>query len=147
METKSFIDALDQGRITAAIAAAEGSTSGEIRVFVTRHPAADALAAAREQFARLGMEKTAARNGVLIFLAPVSQRFAVVGDVGIHARCGGDAFWQSLVGDTMRPPLKDGRFTDAIVAAVGEVGRVLAEHFPLADGGGANELPDDVVQD
>ncbi len=147
MKTRDFVQALDHPRITAAIAGAEKGTSGQIRVFVTHHVTDDALAAARGQFAKLGMEKTASRNGVLIFLAPESRKFAVVGDEGIHARCGGDAFWLGVVGDTMRPQLKEGRYTDAIVAAVGEVGRVLAEHFPSSDGGGANELPDDVVED
>ena len=147
MKTTDFVQTLDHPRITAAIAEAEKGTSGQIRVFVTHHPTDDALATARGQFAKLGMEKTVARNGVLIFLAPESRKFAVVGDEGIHTRCGGDAFWLGIVGDTMRPQLQDGRYTDAIVAAVGEIGRVLAEHFPSAEGGGANELPDDVVED
>ena len=147
MKTKDFVQTLDHPRITAAIAAAEKNTSGEIRVFVTHHATDDALAAAHAQFTKLGMEKTAARNGVLIFLAPESRKFAVVGDEGIHARCGGDGFWQGIVSDTMRPLLQGGQFTDAVVAAVGEVGRVLTEHFPSTDDGGTNELPDDVVQD
>ncbi len=148
MKTKHFIATLDHPKVTAAIVAAEQATSGQIRVTVYHHPVKDALVAARQQFARLGMEKTAARNGVLIFLAPESRKFAVLGDQGIHERCGGDEFWQKVVGETMTPLLKEGQFTEAIVAAVGEVGRVLAEHFPrVAGGGGANELPDDIVED
>ena len=148
MKTKHFIATLDHPRVTAAIVAAERSTSGQIRVTVSHHSVKDALVAARRQFARLGMEKTAARNGVLIFLAPESRKFAVLGDQGIHERCGGEEFWQKVVGETMTPLLKEGQFTEAIVAAVGEVGRVLAEHYPpAAGGGGANELPDDVAED
>lgn len=148
MKAKEFVQTLDRPQIMAAIAAAEARTSGQIRVFVTHQPVDDALAAARGQFAKLGMEKTAARNGVLVFLAPESRRFAVVGDQGIHERCGGDDFWQGIVGGTMRPLLKESRFTDAIVAAVGEVGKVLAEHFPTdPDHPNANELPDDVTED
>ena len=148
VKAKHFLETLDHARVTAAIAAAERATSGQIRVTVHHHPVADALVAARRQFTRLEMEKTAARNGVLVFLAPESRKFAVVGDQGIHARCGGDEYWQMIVGETMRPLLKESRFTDAIVAAVAEVGRVLAEHFPPGpDGGGANELPDDVLED
>ncbi len=148
MKAKHFIEALDHARVTAAIVAAERATSGQIRVTVHHGPVEDVLAAARTQFAKLGMEKTAARNGVLIFLAPESRKFAVVGDQGIHERCGGDEFWQKIVGETMRPRLKEDRFTEAIVAAVGEVGAVLAEHFPPPPGGGAtNELPDEVEED
>ncbi len=148
MKTKHFVKALDHPQITAAIAGAEQASSGQIRVFVTHHAVDDVLASARERFAKLEMEKTAARNGVLVFLAPESRKFAIVGDQGIHERCGGDEFWQQIVGGTMRPLLKEGQFTGAIVAAVGEVGKVLAEHFPAAPGGGGiNELPDDVLED
>ena len=148
MKTKHFVDALEHPKITAAIAEAERASSGQIRVFVTHHAVDDVLAAARERFAKLGMEKTAARNGVLLFLAPESRKFAVVGDQGIHERCGGDDYWQKIVGETMRPRLRESRFTEAIVAAVGEVGKVLAQHFPLEPGGThANELPDEVEED
>ena len=148
MQTKHFLQALDHDRIKAAIAAAESVSSGQIRVSVSHQAVDDALAAARRQFTRLGMEKTAGRNGVLLFLAPESHKFAVVGDDGIHARCGGEEFWQKLVGATMRPLLQEGRFTEAIVAAVGEVGRVLAEHFPPGAGSlRRNELADEVEED
>ena len=148
MKAKHFVDALDHPRVTAAIVAAERATSGQIRVTVYHHPVEDAMAAARRQFTRLKMERTAGRNGVLIFLAPESRKFAVIGDQGIHERCGGDEYWQKVVGETMRPLLKESRYTDAIVAAVDEVGQVLAAHFP-PDGtaGGSNELPDDVTED
>lgn len=148
MKTKQFLATLDHPKVTAAIVAAERGTSGQIRVTVYHHPVQDALEAARKQFTRLKMEKTAARNGVLIFLAPESRKFAVLGDQGIHERCGGEEFWQKVVGETMTPLLKDGRFTEGIVAAVGEVGRVLAEHFPRAAGdAGTNELPDEINED
>ena len=148
MKAKHFVQALDHPKITAAIAGAERLTSGQIRVFITHHPVGDVLAEAAGRFAKLEMTKTTARNGVLIFFAPESRKFALVGDQGIHERCGGDEYWQKIVGHTMRPLLKEGRFTDAIVAAVGEVGRVLTEHFPPdAAGGRTNELPDDIVED
>ena len=148
MKAKQFLDVLDHPRVIAAIVAAERTSSGQIRVTVSHHPVEDVMAAARAQFARLGMEKTAARNGVLIYLAPESRKFAVIGAQGIHERCGGDEYWQKIVGETMRPLLKESRFTDAIVAAVGEVGKVLADHFPPGpDGAAANELPDDIVED
>ena len=148
MKAKEFVQTLDHPKITEAIAAAERLTSGQIRVFVTHRAVDNALASAREQFARMGMDKTAARNGVLLFLAPESRRFAVVGDQGIHERCGGDEFWRGVVGCTMRPLLKEGRFTEAIEGAVAEVGRVLAEHFPAEPGKEhTNELPDEVEED
>lgn len=147
MKPKHFIAALDHARITAAIVEAERHTSGQIRVFVSHHDVADALLAARERFAKLDMDKTAARNRVLIFIAPEARKYAVVGDEGIHGKCGEDAFWKSVVGMTMRPLLKEERYTEAIVAAVGEIGHELAAHFPPAPGGQTNELSDGVEEE
>ena len=110
MKTKHFVDALEHPKITAAIADAERLSSGQIRVFITHHAVGDVLSRARERFTALGMEKTAARNGVLVFLAPESRKFAVVGDQGIHARCGGDGYWEKIVGETLRALLKESRY-------------------------------------
>ncbi len=148
MKTKHFVAALDHQRITAAIADAEKRTSGQLRVFVSHKVLTDALPTARERFLKLGMEKTVERSGILIFFAPEAQRYAVVGDQGIHERCGGDEFWQTVVGTTMRPLLKEGQFTEAIVQAIGEIGRQLARHFPpRTDGTASNELPDAIEED
>ena len=63
-------------------------------MFISRHEPDDAIAAAQAQFAALGMDKTAERNGVLIYVAPRVRKFAIIGDAGVHTRCG-DEFWQS----------------------------------------------------
>lgn len=147
MKARHFIQALDHEKITAAIAAAERRTSGQIRVFVTHQNVEDPAHAARQHFARLGMEKTTARNGVLVFFAPEARKYAVIGDEGIHAKCEGDEFWKTLVSGTMRPLLKEERYTEAIVAAVEQVGQELATHFPRMEGEQPNELPDAVEED
>lgn len=147
MDHKAFINELDHPAITAAIARAERQSTGQIRVFVSRRKVDDALPAAAKRFARLGMQKTAGRNAVLIYFAPVARRYAIVGDTAIHERCGGEAFWRALVGETMAPLLRQGHFTAAIVSAVEAVGEQLAAHFPRAGAETANELPDDVETD
>ena len=148
MKHDVFLQQLDHPAITAAIAAAERRSSGQIRVFISRRQPDDALAAARARFAKLGMEKTVGRNGVLVYFAPRARQYAIVGDQGIHERCGGDEFWQDVVGGTMQPLLKAGKFTEAIVAAVAAVGDQLAAHFPQSgSGSGSNELPDEIETD
>ena len=79
-------------------------------------------------FRLLGMEKTADRNGVLIYVAIQDRKLAIVGDEGIHARVGDD-YW-ARVRDLMLEKLHAGAGRDAIMAGVAEVGRVLGEHFP-----------------
>lgn len=147
MKHQHFVQALDHAKITAAIAAAEAQTSGQIRVFVSHRIVDDPLQAARERFAKLGMEKTALRNAVLIYFAPEARKYAVVGDDGIHRRCEGDEFWKTLVSGVMRPLLKEERYTEAVVAAVEQVGQELAAHFPRTAGEQVNELPDAVEED
>lgn len=147
MKQKHFLQAIDHAKITASIAAAERRSSGQIRVFVSHRNVENALERARSRFATLGMEKTAARNAVLLYFAPEARKYAVVGDQGIHDKCGGDEFWKTLVGSTMRPLLKEERYTDAVVAAVEMIGEELAAHFPRAASEAVNELPDAVEED
>jgi uncharacterized membrane protein len=40
------------------------------------------------------MQKTRDRNAVLIFVAPRAHKYAVVGDVGVHEKCG-EEFWKN----------------------------------------------------
>jgi uncharacterized membrane protein len=128
MRTKKFIEKLEHDRIVRAIAAAEMTTSGEIRVFVQHGEVSDPVDSAREQFERLGMTKTRERNGVLIFVAPRAQKFAVIGDQGLHEKCG-DAFWEALT-EAMRMHFQAQNFTDAVLHAIRETGALLAQHFP-----------------
>jgi uncharacterized membrane protein len=91
----------------------------------------------------MGMEKTHDRNAVLIFVAPRAHKYAVIGDVGVHEKCG-EEFWTKLVHE-MRTHFKNQDFNRAIVLAINEVGKLLVTHFPrTADT--INELPDEIVQ-
>ena len=143
MRTKEFMKKLENDRIVKAIAGAEAATSGEIRVFVQHGEVADPVGAAREQFERLGMTQTRDRNGVLIFVAPRAQKFAVIGDKGVHERCG-EPFWQKLT-VAMRTHFQAQNFTDAVVHAIGETGRLLTQHFPRRPDD-RNELPNTVLE-
>ncbi len=146
MKVSNFHNQIDHERIVAAIRAAEERSRGEIRVHVAHHSVGDAEAAAAAAFTKLGMSGTAERNGVLIYVAPRSQRFAVVGDTAIHGRCG-EAFWRGVAA-TMEQAFREGRFTDGIVEAIGTVGLALAREFPRVAGKrDENELPDAVSEE
>lgn len=145
MRTKEFMARLDHARIVAAIKSAEAQTSGEIRVYLQQGEVkGDPLELAKRKFFEFGMEKTSARNAVLILVAPRAQKFAVVGDESIHQKCGAE-FWNELVA-AMRAHFKKEEFTDALVEAIGTVGQSLAEHFPRQPDD-RNELPDIVLED
>jgi uncharacterized membrane protein len=144
MRTHRFIRELEHDRIVNAIKAAEAKTSGQIRVFLQRGKfEEDALARAQKKFVQLGMEKTAERNAVLIFVAPRAQKFAVIGDDGVHQKCG-EKFWQDLV-SRMREHFLREDFTQALVEGIESTGALLAKYFPRT-GPAPNELPDEIVE-
>jgi uncharacterized membrane protein len=90
------------------------------------------------------MDKTRERNGVLIFVAPRARKFAVIGDAGVHARCG-DSFWTELAGE-MTGHFRRADFTSGIVHGIRKAGQLLAQHFPHKPDD-RNELPDNVAHD
>lgn len=134
---------IDDVRVVAAIRDAEQRTSGEVRVLISRQKVDDPMAEAKRQFERLGMTATAERNGVLIFVAPRTHTFAVIGDRGVHEKCG-DAFWHALA-DAMTAHFKRGEFTEALVLGIARAGHLLAEHFPRRPDD-SNELPDRIEE-
>jgi uncharacterized membrane protein len=134
---------IDHKAVVAAIAAAERRTSGEIRVLLARDAAPEPVPAAQRHFDRLGMTQTRDRNGVLIFLAPQSRTFAVIGDTGVHEKCG-DAFWRELAA-VMEKHFRAGDFTAGLIHAIERAGALLADHFPRAPDD-RNELPDQIEE-
>lgn len=130
---------IDDQAVIAAIAAAERATSGEIRVVVAREKVPAPLPAAQREFTRLGMDRTAARNGILFFIAPRSHTFAVLGDTGIHEKCG-PPFWNELA-QILAEHFKRADFTAGLVQAIERAGTLLTAHFPRRPDD-RNELPD-----
>ena len=143
MKPGHFIAKLDRQLIETAIHQVELKTSGEIRVVIHRKPVDNAVAAARREFVRLGMTMTRHRNAVLLFVAPASQAFAIIGDEGVHAKCG-DVFWTEVAA-VMQKNFRDGNHTAALLEGIERAGALLAAHFP-PESGNANELPDKVIE-
>jgi uncharacterized membrane protein len=134
----------DLDAIAAAVARAETATTAELRVHLERAVprGREPLGRAQEVFRRLRMHRTRERNGVLIYLALEDRKLAVVGDAGIHARVG-DAYW-AAVRDLMVGHMRAHEPREAVVHAVTDLGRVLAEHFPRAPGDDPDELANQV---
>jgi len=144
---RRFFDKAEQQAIVEAIGQAELRTSGEIRFHVERDVPSktpvegDAYVRAREVFAELGMQATEARNGVLVYMAVRSKKFAVVGDEELH-KLVGDGFWLDVV-ETMRQHFAQNLFGDGVAAGVLQIGDKLVEHFPYQSDD-VNELSDEI---
>jgi len=141
---RAFLATEERQRVQEAIAAAEKETSGEIRVVIARSVRGDPLEAARKRFARLGMQRTQDRNGVLILLAVATRQFAILGDEAVHNVIEA-AGWEQIR-DGMAERFRQDDFAGGLIYGVGKVGQVLREHFPWRHGD-VNELPDEVVEE
>ena len=128
MHHKEFKKRVHHGGVVEAIRQAEHKTTGEIRVIVSHKHVEAPVTVAQKEFIRLGMDHSPARNGVLIFVAPRSHKFAVIGDKAVHEKCG-DEFWQKLAA-AMTEYFRKSEFTEGIVHGVKKAGDLLAEHFP-----------------
>jgi len=133
---------LDQDRIANAIAEAEKATSGEIRIAIDKRCEGDAYSKAIEYFAKLGMDKTSKRNGVLIYLAHADHKFAILGDIGIN-KVVPENFWETTK-IAMNAHFETGNLADGIIAGVALAGEKLALFFPY-ETGDINELPNEIV--
>jgi uncharacterized membrane protein len=133
---------VDFDRVTRAIEQAERRTSGEIRVSVAPFFWGSVQRAAERAFARLGMTRTRAHNGVLIFIVPTRRSFVVLGDSGVHERVG-QKLWEDVVG-VMTPHFRRGAFTDGVVTGIQTVAEELAREFPYDPATDVQELPDAV---
>ncbi len=142
MPLKDFLSEAEQQKVVAAIGAAELRTSGEIRVHVEpKCKVADPVARAARVFDKLGMFATRQRNGVLIYVAYESRKFAIIGDCGINERVP-EGFWDAEK-DLMLSYLKENRPAEGICAVVSQIGERLAEFFPW-DEDDINEQSDEI---
>lgn len=136
-----FFEPAEEAQIIQAIREAELNTSGEIRVHLEAKCKGDILRAAQKTFRKLKMDKTANRNGVLIFIAPERKEFAILGDKAINEVVP-ENFWQSER-DLMQQHFREQNFAKGISAVVLQIGEKLKTHFPYQQDD-INELPDDI---
>ena len=136
-----FFTKKEKSQIVAAIREAEKNTSGEIHVHLAYRVREPVYGHAQKVFQRIGMTKTAQRNGVLIFLATGNKKFAVLGDVGINEKVP-EGFWNDVV-QILQKHFKQNKFAEGISEAVLRIGEKLKAFFPHQVND-KNELPDGI---
>ena len=144
MKASSFFSKEQQAQILESVREAESETSGEIRVHIESSLKGDVLDRAAWLFKKLGMHKTAERNGVLFYLALKDRKFAIIGDSGINAKVPA-GFWDEI-SELLKKNFKEGKFTEGLSEGIIMAGAQLKTHFPhrLDD---INELPDEISFD
>ncbi|MDY6277559.1 MAG: TPM domain-containing protein [Bacteroidales bacterium] len=141
MKARQFLSKEQKKEVVAAIMEAEKATSGEIRVHIETSCNGDPKIRALRTFHKLKMARTAARNGVLVYVACDSRRFAVIGDKGINAVVPA-GFWKDVVA-AMGEFFKKEEYTQGLVKGVIMIGEKLKAFFPYQSDD-VNELPDDI---
>jgi len=136
-----FFSGKEKKQIVAAVREAEKNTSGEIRVHLEYKSRGPVFVHAQKVFQRIGMTKTAQRNGVLIFLVTKDKKFAVLGDVGINEKVP-EGFWNDVV-QNLQEHFKRNEFAKGISGAVLRIGEKLKVYFPH-QANDKNELPDGI---
>jgi uncharacterized membrane protein len=132
----------EQQRIRAAVEDAERHTSGQLRVCIEKTCSENVLDRAAKYFHQLDMHKTRLRNGVLIYVATVDRKFAIIGDAGIN-KVVPDNFWDDTK-DDMLQHFKVGDIVEGIVTGLEIAGEHLQKYFPH-DKGDSNEISDDIA--
>ncbi|MBS1960384.1 MAG: TPM domain-containing protein [Bdellovibrionales bacterium] len=136
--------AVGKKHIVEAIRSAENSTSGEIRVHISRSKKETiAMDAAKAHFFDLKMQETRERNAILLYINSKLKTYAVFGDEGIHQKVGQE-FWEQLTRE-IRSAIQNKDITAGIVFAVREIGQALKAHFP-ARRDDKNELGDEITE-
>ncbi len=93
---------------------------------------------------KVGAERrTIGRTGILLYLSAGERRAEIVADEAILNVTTPETWGEAMA--ALLTEVKAGRAGDGIVAAVGLIGAVLAEHFPR-DRADLNEIPDKLIE-
>lgn len=93
---------------------------------------------------KIGAERrTHGRTGILIYLSLAEHRAEIVADEAIASKVAPEVWGDAMA--AMIAEIRAGRPGAGMVAAVEQVGAVLAQHFPRAEDD-RNELPDRLIE-
>jgi uncharacterized membrane protein len=136
-----FFSEPEKKQIMEAIQNAERQTSGEIRLHLEKKSKGKIFERAVKVFRKIGMQQTAKRNGVLIYLATTDQQFVILGDKGINDVVP-ENFWRDIV-ELMTHNFKNNKFSEGLCEGITLIGEKLKSHFPFQEDD-VNELSDDI---
>jgi putative membrane protein len=87
--------------------------------------------------------RTIGRTGILIYLSMAERRAEIVADEAITKVTTPETWGEAMA--ALLVEVREGRAGDGMVAAIGQVGTVLAEHFPRS-AADTNEIPDKLIE-
>jgi uncharacterized membrane protein len=127
-KVEDFLTKAEEVEVVEAIRLAEKNTSGEIRVHLEKKTSIASIERAVEVFHELKMDATELRNGVIIYIAAKSKKFAIYGDKGINEKVAAN-FWDATK-DIMLGHFKNNSHKTALVEGITLIGEQLKAYFP-----------------
>lgn len=95
-------------------------------------------------FFKVGTERrTSGRTGVLIYVSMREHRAEILADQAIAEKVDAEVWGHAM--ESLLVEIRQGRIAEGVIAAVEEVGKVLAEYFPKAQDD-QNQLPDRLIE-
>lgn len=140
-KVEDFLTAEQEQEIVQTIKIAEKNTSGEIRVHIEKSTEKPPMDRALEVFYLLKMNETELRNGILIYIAVESKKFAILGDKGINDNVPAN-FWDKEKEVILSYFLKN-EYALGLIKVILKVGEKLKEFFPFQSSD-TNELSDEI---
>lgn len=139
---RTLLNELEQDLLVTAIQKAEIKTSGEIRVHLENSTPKGVFDRSSEVFAALDMHTTRTRSGVLIYVAVCQQKFAIIGDSGIHSKVD-NTFWEKQA-SILHKYFQQHNYFEGLAVIVKNIGEILQQNFPIGDDANPNELSDSI---
>jgi uncharacterized membrane protein len=123
MKHRHFFERLDKERLSEAIRLTESSGRIAITLFISHKMVEEPLAAAEKEFARIRKKQRNPHPTLLIFIAPQSKKFAILGSPELHAKVGQKRWneWSDLLSNHFRQE----QYTDGLIAMLGAVRNAL----------------------
>lgn len=87
--------------------------------------------------------RTTGRTGILIYLSMGERRAEIVADEAIIKVTDASTWGEAM--EALLAEVRAGRPADGMVAAIGQVGEVLKQHFPRSSAD-TNEIPDKLIE-
>ncbi len=87
--------------------------------------------------------RTSGRTGILIYLSMAERRAEIIGDEAITSVTTPETWGEAM--HALLTHVREGRVAEGMVAAIEQIGVVLAEHFPRSIDD-SNEIPDKLIE-
>ena len=144
---KKYISTDELEEIQEEISFIEKQTSGEIRIcFKARRGIFDKKLSPRDialkEFYNLGVDKTADKTGVLIFILFSERKFEIVADEGINSKIPVEKW--NFITTLLSDEFKNSNYKNGIIKCLNEIKEVLIKEFPVKSGD-IDELPNEIV--